>query len=187
MPGVPRIGFSFVDVRDVADLQIRAMTAPEAGGQRLIAVGQFAWMSEVAGILRERLGDDAAKVPTRRVPNLSCGRWRVFDPGVRSIVGQLGRRSSYSSEKARTTLGWTTRPLEDTVVETGPQHARLTPPHSPARSSLLADSPARGPVARGVLAGGPVARGAIAGSGGRQSGIGGRGAWRRVGRRRVGL
>jgi hypothetical protein len=42
----------------------------------------------------------------------------VFDPGVRSIVGQLGRRSSYSSEKARSTLGWTTRPLEDTVVET---------------------------------------------------------------------
>jgi len=118
MPGVPRIGFSFVDVRDVADLQIRAMTAPEAGGQRLIAVGQFAWMSEVAGILRERLGDEAAKVPTRRVPNLLVRAMAVFDPGVRSIVGQLGRRSSYSSEKARTTLGWTTRPLEDTVVET---------------------------------------------------------------------
>ena len=44
MPAVPRLGFSFVDVRDVADLQIRAMTAPEASGQRLIAVGEFAWM-----------------------------------------------------------------------------------------------------------------------------------------------
>ena len=118
MPGVPRIGFSFVDVRDVADLQIRAMTAPEAAGQRLIAVGEFAWMSEVAEVLRARLGDDAAKVPTRRVPNILVRAMGVFDPGVRSIVGQLGRRSSYSSEKARTTLGWTTRPLEDTVVET---------------------------------------------------------------------
>jgi nucleoside-diphosphate-sugar epimerase len=118
MPGVPRIGFSFVDVRDVADLHIRAMTAPEAGGQRLIAVGDFAWMSEVAEILRARLGEDAAKVPTRRVPNLLVRAMGVFDPGVRSIVGQLGRRSSYSSEKARTTLGWTTRPLEETVVET---------------------------------------------------------------------
>jgi dihydroflavonol-4-reductase len=118
MPGVPRIGFSFVDVRDVADLQIRAMTAPEAAGQRLIAVGEFAWMADVAGILRERLGDDAAKVPTRRVPNLLVRAMGMFDPGVRSIVGQLGRRSSYSSEKARASLGWTTRPLEDTVVET---------------------------------------------------------------------
>jgi dihydroflavonol-4-reductase len=118
MPGVPRIGFSFVDVRDVADLQIRAMTAAEAAGQRLIAVGEFAWMSEVAEILRARLGEDAAKVPTRRVPNLLVRAMGVFDPGVRSIVGQLGRRSSYSSEKARTGLGWTTRPLEETVVET---------------------------------------------------------------------
>ena len=118
MPGVPRIGFSFVDVRDVADLQIRAMTAPEAGGHRLIAVGEFAWMAEVAEILRARLGEDAAKVPTRRVPNLAVRAIAVFDPGVRSIVGQLGRRSSYSSEKARTSLGWTTRPLEETVVET---------------------------------------------------------------------
>ena len=118
MPGTPRIGFSFVDVRDVADLQIRAMTMPEAGGERFIAVGQFAWASEVAEILRDRLGDDASKVPTREVPNLVVRAMGIFDPGVRSIVGQLGRRSSYSSEKARTSLGWTTRPLEETVVET---------------------------------------------------------------------
>ena len=119
MPGVPRIGFSFVDVRDVADLQIRAMTMPEAGGERFIAVGRFAWTSEVAEILREGLGAEAEKVPTRKVPNLMVRAMAIFDPGVRSIVGQLGRKSNYSSEKARTTLGWTPRPLEETVVETG--------------------------------------------------------------------
>jgi dihydroflavonol-4-reductase len=117
MPGVPRIGFSFVDVRDVADLQITAMTSPAAGGRRLIAVGEFAWMSEVAEILRARLGEDAARVPTRTVPNLVVRAMGLFDPGVRSIVGQLGRRSNYSSEAARS-LGWTTRPLEETVTET---------------------------------------------------------------------
>ena len=116
-PGVPRIGFSFVDVRDVADLQIRAMTSPAAAGRRLIAVGEFAWMSEVAEILRTRLGEDAARVPTRGVPNVVVRAMGLFDPGVRSIVGQLGRRSSYSSEAARS-LGWTTRPLEETVTET---------------------------------------------------------------------
>ena len=42
MPAIPRLGFSFVDVRDVADLEIRAMTAPEAGGERFIAVTKFA-------------------------------------------------------------------------------------------------------------------------------------------------
>jgi nucleoside-diphosphate-sugar epimerase len=118
IPGVPRIGFSFVDVRDVADLQIRAMTAPGAGGERFIAVEQFMWMSEVAAILRDRLGDAAAKVPTRRVPNLLVRAMAIFDPGIRSIVGQLGRKTELSSEKARERLSWSPRPLDDTIAET---------------------------------------------------------------------
>jgi hypothetical protein len=40
----------------VVDLHLCAMTAPEAGAGRFIAVTQFLWMAEVAGILRERLG-----------------------------------------------------------------------------------------------------------------------------------
>jgi len=117
MPGVPRIGFSFVDVRDVADLEIRAMTAPEAGGERFVGVDRFMWMAEVAAVLRERLGEDAAKVPTRGVPNLVVRAMALFDPGVRSILGQLGRETRISSEKARTRLGWSPRPLEDTIVD----------------------------------------------------------------------
>jgi dihydroflavonol-4-reductase len=117
MPGVPRIGFSFVDVRDVADLEIRAMTAPEAGGERFIAATRYMWMSEVAEVLRDRLGEDAARVPSRRVPDLIVRGMALFDPGVRSIVGQLGMRVELSSEKARTTLGWSPRPLEETIVD----------------------------------------------------------------------
>jgi nucleoside-diphosphate-sugar epimerase len=117
MPGVPRIGFSFVDVRDVADLEIRAMTDPSAGGERFIAVESFMWMSEVAAVLRERLGEDAAKVPTRGVPNLLVRTMAIFDPSVRSIIGQLGKKTQLSSDHARTRLGWSPRPLEDTIAE----------------------------------------------------------------------
>jgi nucleoside-diphosphate-sugar epimerase len=116
MPGVPRIGYSVVDVRDVADLQIRAMTAPEAGGERYIAVDRFLWMAEVATILREHLGEEAAKVPTRNVPNLLVRAMGLFDPSVRSVVGQLGVRREYNHEKAQR-LGWSPRPVEQTVVE----------------------------------------------------------------------
>jgi nucleoside-diphosphate-sugar epimerase len=117
MPGVPRIGFSFVDVRDVADLEVRAMTSPEAGGERLIAVDAFMWMSEVAAVLRDRLGEDAAKVPTRSVPNLMVRAMALFDPSVRSITGQLGKQTLISSEKAKAKLGWSPRPLDDTIAE----------------------------------------------------------------------
>jgi dihydroflavonol-4-reductase len=118
-PGVPRLGFSLVDVRDVADLEIKAMTAPEAGGERFIAATQFLWMAEIGQILRERLGRAASKVPTRKVPNLLVRGMALFDPGIRSVVGGLGKRTELSSDKARSTLGWAPRPIRDTIAETG--------------------------------------------------------------------
>lgn len=117
MPGVPRIGFNTVDVRDVADLQFRAMSAPEAAGERFIAAESFQWMVDVAEVLREHLGETAAKVPTRTVPNLLVRGMALFDPSVRSVVGQLGRRMETSSDKAKTLLGWSPRPSEDTILD----------------------------------------------------------------------
>jgi nucleoside-diphosphate-sugar epimerase len=117
MPAAPRIGFTFVDVRDVADLHLRALTDPAAAGQRFIAIDQFLWMAEVASILRDRLGDAAAKVPTRTAPDLMIRALALFDGSIRSIVGDLGKRTWMSSDKARTTLGWTTRPVEQSIEE----------------------------------------------------------------------
>jgi dihydroflavonol-4-reductase len=119
LPGMPKLGFSFVDARDVAALQVKAMLAPKAGGQRFIAVAEFLWMAEVAAILRRELGDDAAKVPTRGVPDLVVRAMALFDPGIRSITNQLGKKLTYSSAKAEATLGWTPRPVEQTIAETG--------------------------------------------------------------------
>lgn len=116
-PGIPRIGFSVVDVRDVADLQLRAMTAPAAGGERFIAVARFMWMGDVAAILRERLGPEAAKVPKRNLPDFLVRAMGRFDPSIRSIAKQLSQRVELSSEKARSRLGWETRPVEETVVD----------------------------------------------------------------------
>lgn len=117
MPGTPRIGFNIVDVRDVVDLELKAMTAPEAGGERFIAVTRFQWMEEVAAVLRDRLGPAAAKVPKRAVPNFVVRLMGIFDPSVRSIAGQLGQKVELSSAKAEGVLGWKPRPLDETIVE----------------------------------------------------------------------
>ncbi|HEX2358773.1 MAG TPA: aldehyde reductase [Solirubrobacterales bacterium] len=118
MPGVPRLGFDYVDVRDVADLEIAALTAPAGGGQRFIAATRFLWMEEVAEILRDRLGPEAAKVPKRTVPDLLVRAMGLFDPGIRTITGDLGEKRVCSADKARSRLGWSPRPIEDTVVDT---------------------------------------------------------------------
>jgi dihydroflavonol-4-reductase len=117
MPATPRLGFTFVDVRDVADLHIRALGDPAAGGERFIATDRFLWLSEVAAILRERLGEAANKVPTRVAPNLLIRLMALFDSSVRSVVNDLGKQSWFSSEKARATLGWTTRPVENSIED----------------------------------------------------------------------
>ena len=119
MPAMPRLGFAFVDVRDVADLHIRALSDPAAGGERFLATDEFLWVSDVAAILRERLGDRAAEVPTRVAPNVLVRAMSLFDGGLRSIVGELGQKASYSSAKARELLGWRPRPVADSIADTG--------------------------------------------------------------------
>jgi dihydroflavonol-4-reductase len=116
-PAAPKLGWTFVDVRDVADLHLRAMTQDAAGGERFIAADEWRWLPEVAAVLRERLGDAAPKVPRRTAPNVLIRAMALFDGGIRSVVGDLGKRSWFSSEKARSTLGWTTRPVEDSIED----------------------------------------------------------------------
>ena len=117
-PGIPRIGFSIVDVRDVAEAHLLAMTTPEAGGERFIASGPFQWMYETGEILRDQLGEEAGKVPKRRVPDLAVRALAIFDPSLRTVASDLGVKTEYSHAKASSLLGWSPRPVEETIVDT---------------------------------------------------------------------
>src|SRR5208337_1951396 len=92
VPGLPRLGFNIVDVRDVADLHIRAMTAPEAAGQRFIAAGAYAWVADLAALLKAELGADGARVPTRKVPDIVLRLAGLFDREIASVAPGLGRK-----------------------------------------------------------------------------------------------
>ena len=116
MPGTPKIGLEVVDVRDLVELHLLAMTAPEAGGERFLGTGEFVWMREIAEALRAKLGPAASKVPTRELPNLAVRVAARFDPSLRAITMSLGRRNRHTTAKARRVLGWTPRPAADTVV-----------------------------------------------------------------------
>jgi len=118
MPGLPRVGFCVADVRDVADLHIRAMLAPDAAGERFIAAGDWMWMAELAALLRSQMGDLADRVPTRVLPNFLVRLAALRDRSAGFIVPLLGRKHVFSSEKARRQLSWTPRPSATTIVET---------------------------------------------------------------------
>ena len=112
--------FGVVDVRDVADLHLRAMTHPLARGERFIAVsGSAMSMLDIARVLRARLGDRARRVPTRQFPNWLVRVVARFDPGLRQLLPMLGYVRNATSAKAERILGWTPRPREDAIVATG--------------------------------------------------------------------
>lgn len=102
MPVARRQRFGVADVRDVADLHIRAMAAPEAAGQRFLALADGPTISflQMAQILRDRLGPLAERVPTEEEPGPELPRLIIHN------------------DRAKQELGWRPRPAETTTVET---------------------------------------------------------------------
>jgi dihydroflavonol-4-reductase len=110
--------FGVVDVRDVADLHLRAMIEPAAAGQRFIAVSsdEVVSMFDIAKALRQRLGPRARRVPTRQIPNWVVRLVARFNPEMRTLLPLLGKKRHATSAKAQRLLGWQPRPWNDAVV-----------------------------------------------------------------------
>jgi len=126
MPGCPRLWFGGVDVRDVADLHLRAMTHPAAKGERFLAVaGEFVSILEIAEMLKSRMGATAKRVPTRELPDWLVRLAALIDPAVKQILPELGKRKNATSAKAQRVLGWKPRSVEDAVVATAESLAQL--------------------------------------------------------------
>jgi dihydroflavonol-4-reductase len=89
--------FPVADVRDVADIHLRAMTQPAAAGERFIACcdGGPITMRDAAFILRDWTGvPDVIKAP---------------------IIGDVRRPSNH---KAKTVLGWSPRSIDEALLAT---------------------------------------------------------------------
>ncbi|OCI98503.1 epimerase [Rhizobium sp. AC27/96] len=118
-PACPKINTGLVDVRDVADLHVLAMTDPAARGERFLAIsGESIWMADIARILRERMGKAAGKVSTRVIPNWLVALSALRDPVMKAILPILGVNMNATSVKAQTLLGWRPRSREDAIVAT---------------------------------------------------------------------
>jgi nucleoside-diphosphate-sugar epimerase len=126
VPGCPQLTFGIVDVRDVADLHIRAMTHPAAKGERfLAATGDFMLIRDIARVLKERMGEAGKKVSTRQLPNWLVRIAALRDPSIRQILPELGKLKYGSNEKAKGMLGWTPRSREDAIVASAESLLRL--------------------------------------------------------------
>ena len=112
VPACPAIGFSFVDVRDVADAHYEAMLKPAAAGRRYALVGRYAWMIDVSRILHGA----GYKSPTIKLPNFMVHILARFDKSMRLLKSGLGVRRHISNERMRTELSIEPRSLDDMIL-----------------------------------------------------------------------
>lgn len=119
LPAVPELGFAPVDVRDVARAHVLAVEAPGAAGNRYICAGENLWFGEIAQILGEEFGPQGYRVPRRRMPYWMLWAAGRFDREVRLGLDFVGSAEQLSADKARRELGWSMRPVRETVVDTG--------------------------------------------------------------------
>jgi nucleoside-diphosphate-sugar epimerase len=136
-----------VDVRDLAVAHRLAMETAHAAGNRYICAGDHVWMRDMAQILAAAYGPRGFRVATHPLPDPLVRLAALFDRGLRLTVPALGKVERVSAARARRDLGWTMRPVDDTVRDTAESLLRTGVVPSPGRAGS-------GPSARPVPAAG---------------------------------
>lgn len=107
MKAIPKLWLNIIDVRDVADLHIRAMISPDANGQRFLALaGGKISLPEIALLLKEKMPEIAGKVSGKTLPDWLVHITALFNPKAKAIASMLKASRNVSNEKARKVLGW---------------------------------------------------------------------------------
>lgn len=117
-PGVPKLGYPTVDVRDVVSLHFLVLNDESAANQRFAATANTLPFQSLAKALKHALPKEARKVGTLSLPNLLVRVLSLFDPSVRGVLSELGYMATVSSGFARERYGWKPRPAEEAGVAT---------------------------------------------------------------------
>lgn len=117
MKAIPNMTLTIVDVRDLADLHIRAMISSKANGERFLALSEgVTSLPEMAQFFKENLGEAGKQISTKRLPNWLVRFAALFNRQAKNLVPQLGRYRVTSNEKAKRLLDWKPRSKEEALL-----------------------------------------------------------------------
>ena len=114
-PRVPKIAYPIVDVRDCAAIHVAAMTAPDAGGRRLMAASKTLWFSDIAKVLREAY-PNAGKLPKGEFPNWMVKAVGFFDDRVKGVIPDLGTFHDANNAYVTNITQVKPRPVEESIL-----------------------------------------------------------------------
>lgn len=118
-PALPPAQYPVVDVRDLAELHVRAMTAEDTGGRRLIGAADTLSMREMGQILRNAFPDYAKKIPVRTLPGFMVGILSFFDRALKSVIPDIGVRPVADNGYVKKLTGISFRAAEEAVKAAG--------------------------------------------------------------------
>ena len=118
LPATARLYFPVIDVRDVAEAHVRAMTSTDAGGHRFPLGGETIAFQEFADIIRRAMPEFDKTLPRFAVPDWVVRTFAPFDADMRANVGELGVIRRTDSSDAVKLLGHPLVPVEDAVLAT---------------------------------------------------------------------
>jgi dihydroflavonol-4-reductase len=118
VPAVARISLPSIDVRDVAALQVRAMTDPAAGGRRFPMAESNLSLLDMAAALKPRFPRYARRLPRFAVPDWLVRLFAKVDADMAGNIAELGPPRRADAADARALIGRPFIPAADAVVET---------------------------------------------------------------------
>lgn len=113
-PMQPRFGIPLVDVRDVADMHVKALSTPASEGQRVLASESFVWMVDIAKTMKAAYPKRSIK--TIVAPDFLLKFLALFDSTLKTIVPSLGEVKAISNERAKTLFGMDFIPAKDSIL-----------------------------------------------------------------------
>jgi dihydroflavonol-4-reductase len=118
-PPVPRMYFGVIDVRDAAELHVRAMTEPKAAGERFLATSEAISYRQLSEILVERLGGKVSTLlPVAELTSEQVREAARSNSALSDAVYHDGHIPIMRTGKVRDVFGWTPRDPADTIADT---------------------------------------------------------------------
>lgn len=116
IPGLPKISFPLVDVRDVAEMHLQALETKEAAGQRFICVNESSSYQYIAKTLKEAFPEYGKNIKIFEFPDFFIRFYSLFDKDTRIITVELGRSRSYNNSKSVKMFGWKPRSNKESII-----------------------------------------------------------------------
>ena len=122
MKAIPDIRLGIVDVRDVADLHIRAMLSPDAKGQRFLCMaGGTMSLLEISRFLKEKMPEVSGKASLKPMPIWLVRLASLFNNQAKAILPLVGIYRNASNDKGPTNVGLATALNRRSANRNGPE------------------------------------------------------------------